>query len=194
LLAFLIDSPLRFSVPLWGRFCLFIIAAYTLQFAAYTLQFSESGWRKTVIQMTRPLPRYAEQRELEVAAMAKDERDILELLKEELDFIEKGGYGRSVRTPWQPKSAFQDSLTCINYGYPYRAHLCTECHLIDFVAPEHQAETVPCHFIKLNAAGETIEDLESEDNQPKLEAALKDWLRAKINEIEAQRASQTTGL
>ena len=29
--------------------------------------------------------------------MAKDERDILELLKTELDFIEKGGYGRSVR-------------------------------------------------------------------------------------------------
>ena len=33
--------------------------------------------------------------------MATDERDILELLKDELNFIEKGGYGRSVRTPWQ---------------------------------------------------------------------------------------------
>ena len=126
--------------------------------------------------------------------MTKDERDILELLKDELDFIEKGGYGRSVRTPWQAKSPLQDSLTCINYGYPYRAHPCNECHLIDFVAPEHQGETVPCHFIHLNAAGETIEDLEREDNQSKLEAALKDWLRARVNEIEAQRASQTTGL
>ena len=29
--------------------------------------------------------------------MARDERDLLELLKTELDFIEKGGYGRSVR-------------------------------------------------------------------------------------------------
>lgn len=126
--------------------------------------------------------------------MAKDERDVVELLKEELDFIEKGGYGRSVRTPWQPKSALQDSLTCINYGYPYRAHPCNECQLIDFVPPDHQAESVPCHFIHLNAKGETIEDLESEDNQPKLEAALKDWLRAKIQEIEAHRANQTTGL
>ena len=61
---------------------------------------------------------------MEVEAMATDERDILELLKEELDFIEKGGYGRSVRTPWQSKSTFQDSLSCINYGYPYRAHPC----------------------------------------------------------------------
>ena len=31
--------------------------------------------------------------------MAKDERNVVELLKTELDFIEKGGYGRSVRTP-----------------------------------------------------------------------------------------------
>ena len=36
--------------------------------------------------------------------MTTDERDILELLKDELDFVEKGGYGRSVRTPWQSKS------------------------------------------------------------------------------------------
>jgi hypothetical protein len=122
--------------------------------------------------------------------MAKDDRDIIELLKDELDFIEKGGYGRSVRTPWKPKSAFQDSLTCINYGYPYRAHPCNECHLLDFVSPEHQAEEVPCHFIPLNEAGETIEELESLDNEAKLEQSVRDWLRARITEIEAKRAAQ----
>jgi hypothetical protein len=122
--------------------------------------------------------------------MAKDDRDILEVLKDELDFIEKGGYGRSVRAPWKPKSAFQDSLTCINYGYPYRAHPCNECHLLDFVSPEHQAEEVPCHFIPLNEAGETIEDLESEDNEAKLERNVRDWLRARITDIEQKRATQ----
>jgi len=75
--------------------------------------------------------------------MANDDRDILEVLKEELDFIGKGGYGRSVRTPWKPKSPFQDSLTCLNYGYPYRAHPCSECHLLDFVSPEHWTEEYP---------------------------------------------------
>jgi hypothetical protein len=99
--------------------------------------------------------------------MVKDDRDILELLKDELAFIEQGGYGRSVRTPWSPKSAFQDSLTCINYEYPYRAHPCNECHLIDFVSPEHQSATIPCHYIPLNAAGETIEDLECEEKLSK---------------------------
>jgi hypothetical protein len=122
--------------------------------------------------------------------MAKDDRDILEILRDELDFIEKGGYGRSVRTPGQPKSAFQDSLTCLNYGYPYRAHPCNECHLLDFVSAEHQAEAVPCHFIRLNEAGDTIEDLELEDNQAKLERELRNWLRVRINEIEEERAAQ----
>ena len=122
----------------------------------------------------------------------KDDRDILELLRDELDFIEKGGYARPLRTPWQPKSAFQDSLTCINYGYPYRAHPCNECHLIDFANDELRSEQVPCHFIPLNEAGETIEDLEAQDNQPKLERTLKEWMRAKIKEIEEGRANSGT--
>jgi hypothetical protein len=123
--------------------------------------------------------------------MAKDDRDILELLKEELAFIEQGGYGRSVRTPWLPKSAFQDSLTCINYGFPYRAHPCNECHLLDFVDDEHKSEPIPCHYIPLNEAGETIEDLEAQDNQPKLERTLKQWMQTKIEEIEQARATHT---
>ena len=121
--------------------------------------------------------------------MAKDDRDILELLKDELDFIEKGGYGRSVRTPWQAKSTFQDSLSCINYGYPYRAHPCNECHLLDFVNPEYYGAEIPCHHIPLNEAGETIDDLEAEENESKLEEKVKDWLRARIKEIEEQRAT-----
>ena len=124
--------------------------------------------------------------------MANDDRDILELLKEELDFIEKGGYGRSVRTPWKPKSAFQDSLTCINYGYPYRAHPCNECHLLDFVDTEHRSEQVPCHFIRLNEAGDTIEDLELEDNEVKLERKVEGWLRTTIGQIEEERSKQAT--
>lgn len=116
--------------------------------------------------------------------MAKDDRNLLELLREELSFIEQGGYGRSVRTPWKPTSALQDSLTCINYGYPYRAHPCAECHLIDFVPEENRTEVIPCHHIPLNAKGDTVEDLENQDNQRKLEEELKNWLRAKIKELE----------
>ena len=124
--------------------------------------------------------------------MANDDRDILELFEEELDFIQKGGYGRSVRTPWLPKSIFQDSLSCLNYGYPYRAHPCNECHLIDLVPTECQTANVPCHLIPLNEAGETIEDLDGIGNQSKLEETLKSWLQTKISAIKEQRANQTT--
>ena len=121
--------------------------------------------------------------------MAKDDREILETLKQELDFIVKGGYGRSVKTPWKPTSAFQDSLSCLNFGDPNNTHSCSECFLIDFVPTTSRAEIVPCHHIPLNEAGDTIETLEGKDNQQNLEANLRDWLDAKINEIEAARNS-----
>jgi len=119
--------------------------------------------------------------------MAKDGRDILEVLQAELDFIEKGGYGRSVRTPWLPKSIFQDSLTCLNYGYPYRAHPCSECHLLDFVAPEDSSQMVPCHYIPLDKAGDTIEELESAGNELKMQNLVREWLRTQINRIGTER-------
>jgi hypothetical protein len=120
--------------------------------------------------------------------MTKDGRDILEVLQGELDFIEKGGYGRSVRTPWLPKSIFQDSLSCLNYGYPYRAHPCSECHLLDFVPPENLAQMVPCHYIPLDKAGDTIEDLESEGLDYRMQNLVRDWLRTQINRIGAERS------
>jgi hypothetical protein len=119
--------------------------------------------------------------------MAKDDRDILELLRAELDFLEKGGYGRSVRTPWKATSPFRDSLTCVNYALPEKAHPCSECHLIDFVPAEKRSEELPCHAIPLNEAGDTVESLELENNQTKLEETLKQWMRAKIKQIEAAR-------
>ena len=118
--------------------------------------------------------------------MTTDDRDILEVLRAELDFVEKGGYGRYVRTPWRAKSAFQDSLTCLNYAYLDRAHPCSECHLIDFVPGDKRSERVPCHTIPLNEDGETVEEFAAD--QQKLERALKSWLRAKILEIEASRS------
>jgi len=118
--------------------------------------------------------------------MAKDDRDLLELLKTELDFIEKGGYGRSVRTPWKETSPFRDSLTCVNYALPEKAHPCSECHLIDFVPETKRSEQVPCHFIPLTDSGETVEDLDAEGNQTKMEEALKQWMRRKIQQLETE--------
>ena len=116
-----------------------------------------------------------------------DERDTLEVLKAELDFIEKGGYGRSVRTPRQPTSIFQDSLSCLNFADSRRTHPCDECLLIDFVPPENRKEDVPCHHIPLSAGGVTVSALEWKD-QSDTEAALKNWLRQKIQQLETRLA------
>src|ERR671931_2259373 len=110
--------------------------------------------------------------------MPKDDRDLLELFKEELAFLEQGGYGRSVRTPWKPTSIFQDSVTCLNFGDPQREHPCSECLLMDFVPPAEREADVPCHHIPLNAHGETVDSVNRYDNQQELEEKVKKWLRA----------------
>jgi hypothetical protein len=125
--------------------------------------------------------------------MANDDRDVVDVLQQELDFVEKGGYGRSVRTPWLPKSIFQDSLSCLNYGYPYRAHPCSECHLLEFVPPEHRSEIVPCHFIPLDKEGDTIAELELEGNESRAQKLLTDWLRTQINKLQTDREKLAKG-
>jgi hypothetical protein len=122
--------------------------------------------------------------------MSSDKRDVLEVLKFELNFLEQGGYGRSVRTPWKPTSIFQDSLSCINFNDPDRPHPCAECLLSDFVPQDAQCQDVPCHFIPMNAQGETIDSMERQCNQYELEEKVKQWLRATISRIERERAAR----
>jgi len=116
--------------------------------------------------------------------MTQDDRNPVDVLKAELDFIEKGGYGRSVRTPWQPTSIFQDSPSCLNLGDLHRSHPCSECLLIDFVPPEARHEDVPCHHIPLNIKGETIDELECQEDQRILEVCVENWLRSTINKLQ----------
>ena len=122
--------------------------------------------------------------------MAQEKRDILEVLKFELSFLEQGGYGRSVRTPWKPTSVFQDSLSCINFNDPERPYPCNECVLYDLVPVQNLEQNIPCHFIPLNGQGETIDSMERQYNQVELEEAVKNWLRATIKRMEQQRAPQ----
>jgi hypothetical protein len=124
--------------------------------------------------------------------MARDDRDILSILKFELEFLENGGYGRSVRTPWKETSIFQDSLSCINFGDPERTRPCDECLLMDFVPKDQQATDVPCHHIPITERGETIEVIEHGKSRDEVEEALKTWLRKLIHQIEVERIKPTT--
>jgi hypothetical protein len=120
--------------------------------------------------------------------MSSDKRDILDVLKFELNFLEQGGYGRSVRTPWKPTSIFQDSLSCINFNDAERPHPCNECLLTDMVPAAGHDQSVPCHHIPLNRDGETVNTMERQYNQHELEEAVKNWLKDTIQRIELERA------
>lgn len=127
-----------------------------------------------------------------------DERDILEVLKFELDFLRKGGYGRSPREPWRAQLIFEDSPTCMNYDNQENKKPCEQCVLMQFVPVENRAQTVPCRFIPLTPDGQTLNDLYRGGTQQEIEDALGDWLRQTIARIEAERgqkkkAKGTTG-
>jgi hypothetical protein len=120
--------------------------------------------------------------------MPKDERDLLEVLRFELQFLEKGGYGRSPRSPWRPQFIFEDSPTCMNYDSKENPAPCSECLLMHFVPGESREEKIPCRHIPLNEAGETIESFYRTGTQPELEDAYGKWLRKTIKELEEERA------
>jgi len=67
--------------------------------------------------------------------MQNDERDLLEVLKSELEFLEQRGYQRSPETAWRPKYIFEDSPSCINYNSDVNPRPCTDCALIYLVPP-----------------------------------------------------------
>ena len=120
--------------------------------------------------------------------MATDDRDILDILRFELRFLEDGGYGRSPHAPWRAPAIFEDSPICPNFCDPARPHPCESCRLEQFVPDGQKKESIPCRFIPLTQEGLTVEDLYRTGSQTEMEEALAKWLRAQIERIERERA------
>jgi hypothetical protein len=126
--------------------------------------------------------------------MSTDNRDILEVLKFELNFVEGGGYGRSPHSAWRAPAIFEDSPACLNFGDPARPHPCETCLLEQFVPANRRAESSPCRHIPLTKAGQTVEDFYRTGTQADMEDALAQWLRTEIRKIEAERAAKSKNL
>jgi len=122
--------------------------------------------------------------------MPRDSRDTLELLKAELNFVKKGGYGRSPREPWRAQLIFEDSPSCMNYDSKHNPAPCAECALMQFVPVEKRGEKVPCRHIPLTESGETLLELYRGGTQLELEDALADWLRREIAKLEAEQSAK----
>jgi len=122
--------------------------------------------------------------------MPTDDRDVLELLKSELAFVENGGYSHISQTHWRPSSVFHDSPTCLNFADPNRNARCEDCLLTALVPPGRLEEEVPCHFIPLNPEGETVHYLENNEPPEVVEQRVMEWLRRMIGVLEAARAAE----
>jgi hypothetical protein len=120
--------------------------------------------------------------------MTQDNRDILDVLKFELKFLEDGGYGRSPRAPWRAPAIFEDSPICPNFCSAAWTQPCESCLLDQFVPEKRKAENIPCRFIELTKDGQTVEDFYRTGSQVEMEAALARWLRDQIQRIEKARA------
>jgi hypothetical protein len=115
--------------------------------------------------------------------MLQDSRDVLQILRFELNYLEQGGFDRD-RALHGTESPFQGTFTCINFGDPLRMHACRECLLHQFVPEERQTEEFPCHHIQLSAAGETVDELIHKQDPHRMLVALVDWLRTTIARLE----------
>jgi len=114
--------------------------------------------------------------------VSKSRLEILNLLKQELAYLERGGYGGGL--PWKPVSIFLDSPSCPNRLDAEHSTPCAECWLYEFVPDGFAQEPRPCHFIPLNKDGETIDSMSRQYAQVEVEEAVRVWLKAEIRRIE----------
>lgn len=115
--------------------------------------------------------------------MSKSRLETLTLLKRELDFLERGGYGGIL--PWRPVAMFLDSPSCPNRLDADRATPCPECFLYSFVPENYRQEHPPCHFIPLNRQGESIYTMSRQYSMAEVEGALRAWLHGEIRRLES---------
>jgi hypothetical protein len=123
--------------------------------------------------------------------MPRDDRNLLDVLKFELEFLEQGGYGRLPRESWKPRLVFEDSPTCMNFNSKDREP-CSECLLMQLVPENARKEQTPCLHIPLSLSGETLESLYRTGTQQEIEESLGAWLRATISRLEAEKTKQAT--
>jgi hypothetical protein len=119
--------------------------------------------------------------------MSGDKRDLLAVLRKELEFLEKGGYRHTARAAWRPQYVFQDSPTCLNFDATQQPRPCSECILTQLVPEDMQGKKVPCRYIPLNERGETIDSFYRSGTQEELESELGRWLKATIERLEKQK-------
>jgi hypothetical protein len=117
--------------------------------------------------------------------MRTNSQKVLALLRQELAFLDGGGYKRNSHSAWRPPYLFEESPSCPNFSDRSRSHACTDCWLIQYVSPELRDEQIPCRFVQLED-GVTVDSLYRHGTQAEAEQSLRHWLRNQIHELESE--------
>jgi hypothetical protein len=120
--------------------------------------------------------------------MSRDKRQLVDVLRQELEFVEKGGYRHPSHAAWRPQFMFQDSPTCLNFNSNDIPAPCTDCVMMQVVPADSQQRKFPCRYIPLNERGETLDLLYRAGTQEETQAAFKNWLKSTIARLQREQA------
>lgn len=112
--------------------------------------------------------------------MKRTNENTLQVLKNELTFVQKGGY----RAPlvWRAPLVFEDSPTCSRERCSACPH--ADCVLMKFVPTKRLQEAVPCRHIPLNEVGETLDSLYRTGTNEEIEQTVEGWLLETIEQLQ----------
>ena len=114
--------------------------------------------------------------------MSNSTREVLSLLKKELEFHERGGYGGTER--WKPLTVFLDSPSCPNRLDVERNTPCNQCWLFNFVPEQYGPELPACHFIPMTDDGKSVDTMKRQYSHAEMRDKVKTWLQAEIEHLE----------
>ncbi len=120
--------------------------------------------------------------------MTNDKRDLLDVLKAELQFLEQGGYQHTARVPWRPQFLFQDSQTCLNFDPTHPQIPRSDCVLMQLLPENLRDKKIACPYIPLSGRGETIDSFYRSGTQEELDAAFSQWLKTTITRVEREKS------
>jgi len=115
-----------------------------------------------------------------VGGFMRTTKDKLQILRNELQFLDGGGY----RSPilWRSPRIFEDSPMCPKDPWSACPH--EDCVLLEFVTRQGLQEAVPCRHIPLNESGETLATLYNTGTNEEIQQVLREWLLNRIAELE----------
>lgn len=122
--------------------------------------------------------------------MPRDTRNLAGVLRSELTFFDAGGYSAWAGARWRLPLVFEESPTCPNFNDTTHSVACKDCSLMQLVPLRHHYRAVPCRYIPLTEAGETLDTLYRWGTMDDLNLIFRRWLVQTIAHLESREVQR----